>query len=201
MSDYILCARKISDDGKTFTSDASETSTYLKVDDGQPWTPNSQMDPKEWVRAIIAEAVPDNEGAKDVLIFVHGYNNSQDEVRTRHDLIKNGLAGRPNKFVMVSFDWPSGTSALAYLNDRSKADHTALQLMKDGIRLLSAAQMPDCPINVHLLAHSTGAYVVREAFDNADDAAMPNAGWMVSQIAYISGDVSAGSMGDDQKSN
>jgi hypothetical protein len=48
---------------------------------------------------------------------------------------------------------------------------------------------------VHLLAHSTGAYVVREAFDDADEHRDINGiGWTVSQIAFISGDISAGSM-------
>jgi len=56
-------------------------------------------------------------------------------------------------------------------------------------------QEENCKINVHLLAHSTGAYVVREAFDDADDrpgVALSN--WSVSQIMFIGADVSSKSM-------
>jgi len=63
--------------------------------------------------------------------------------------------------------------------------------------LLSQFQNPTCKINVHLLGHSTGAYLIREAFDHADDAILPNNSWLTSQIALISGDVSSGSMSAD----
>jgi esterase/lipase superfamily enzyme len=59
---------------------------------------------------------------------------------------------------------------------------------------LSGAQTPDCTINVHVLGHSTGAYVIREAFDDADDTHLPNAGWSVSQLIFAAGDVSSASM-------
>jgi esterase/lipase superfamily enzyme len=62
-------------------------------------------------------------------------------------------------------------------------------------------QTPDCCINVHLLGHSTGAYVIREAFDDADDTEMNNAAWMVSQIALIGADVSSSSMTADSDSS
>lgn len=77
-----------------------------------------------------------------------------------------------------------------YLEDHHDAKQTALQLVTDGITLLSAEQGPDCTINVHLLGHSTGAYVIREACDDADDAQLLNSSWLVSQIALIGGDVS-----------
>jgi esterase/lipase superfamily enzyme len=51
----------------------------------------------------------------------------------------------------------------------------------------------DCGVNVHLLAHSTGAYVVREAFDDADDRKVPSS-VKASQIALVGGDISAGSL-------
>jgi esterase/lipase superfamily enzyme len=72
-----------------------------------------------------------------------------------------------------------------------------LQLVTDGIAYLSKEQTPDCTINIHLLGHSTGAYVIREAFDDADDTNVQNAGWSVSQIIFAAGDVSSGSMSAD----
>ena len=54
-----------------------------------------------------------------------------------------------------------------------------------------------------MIAHSTGAYVIREAFDDADDRPKIAAyNWTVSQIAFLSADVSSRSMCEfDSKSS
>jgi Alpha/beta hydrolase of unknown function (DUF900) len=65
---------------------------------------------------------------------------------------------------------------------------------------LAVVQTPHCPINIHILAHSTGAYVVREAFDDADDTALKNTAWIISQIMFIAGDVSSASMSNGNPS-
>ena len=83
---------------------------------------------------------------------------------------------------------------LAYLADRHKAKQTALRLVTDGVRPLRCGQLPDCPVNLHLLGHSTGAYVIREAFDDADDMQLKNAAWNVSQICLVAADVSSRSL-------
>ena len=44
-------------------------------------------------------------------------------------------------------------------------------LVKHGIHAFAKLQEPACKIDMHVLAHSMGAYVVREAFDDADDTA------------------------------
>jgi esterase/lipase superfamily enzyme len=190
MYDYVLCTRNIDDFGEF--GDELDVSRYLMVPEGDPWTPSAQEpDRQAWAKSIISYASTTGE---DILIFVHGYNNTQAEVKERHDDLKTGLRNLGFNGVVVSFDWPSGDSALAYLKDRSVANRTANLLVSDGIYLLSQFQRPDCRMNVHLLGHSTGAYVIREAFDHADDATLPNNSWLVSQIALISGDVSANSM-------
>jgi esterase/lipase superfamily enzyme len=99
---------------------------------------------------------------------------------------------------VVSFDWPSNDFALNYLEDRSDAKQTALRLVDEGIASFAALQRPDCHINLHVLAHSMGCYVVREAFDDADDRpAIAARNWSVSQVMLVSGDVSARSLGGD----
>jgi pimeloyl-ACP methyl ester carboxylesterase len=130
----------------------------------------------------------------DLLVFVHGYNNDQKTVMARHRRLKRDLAAAGFRGEVMSFDWPSANMALNYLEDRHDAKQTALQLVTAGIRVLSEQQEPDCAINVHLLGHSTGAYVIREAFDDADDAKLPNTGWMASQVVFIGADVSSDSL-------
>ncbi len=121
MSDYVLCLRNIDDSGSF--GEEPDQSRYLEVADGAPWTPkDEEPDPQAWVKAIIAEA---SAVTDDILVFIHGYNNSQGEVKDRHDKLKGGLRNLGFKGVVVSFDWPSGDSALAYMNDRSKANQVA----------------------------------------------------------------------------
>jgi esterase/lipase superfamily enzyme len=48
---------------------------------------------------------------------------------------------------------------------------------------------------IYLLAHSTGAYVIREAFDDADDNdQIAKTNWTVSQIALIAGDIASATL-------
>ncbi|MFH1573305.1 MAG: hypothetical protein ABIG68_04940, partial [Acidobacteriota bacterium] len=63
-------------------------------------------------------------------------------------------------------------------------------LVTDCIALFSREQERGCTANVHLLGHSAGAFVIREAFDDADDrASIASRSWSVSQVAFIAGDI------------
>jgi esterase/lipase superfamily enzyme len=83
--------------------------------------------------------------------------------------LRVALRGQGFRGTVIGFDWPSAGQALNYLEDRKDAKATALALVDEGIATFAALQRQDCPIHVHVLAHSMGCYVVREAFDDADD--------------------------------
>ena len=175
----------------------SGDSTFLQVPAGALPSPGQKVAAKAWYKAVQTAGEWKNaagEARGDILFIVHGYNMSEVEVMDRHRRIRSGLTELGFKGVVVSFDWPSDNNALAYWDDRHRAKETALKLVNDGIRYLSAVQTPDCPVNVHLLGHSTGAYVIREAFDDADDSALKNSAWTVSQVMFVAGDISAGCM-------
>ena len=105
-------------------------------------------------------------------------------------LERNGFDG-----VVVSFDWPSADYVLNYLEDRHDAKKSALMLVKHGIHAFAKMQEPACKIDMHVLAHSMGAYVVREAFDDADDTAdIAQKSWSVSQVMLVGADVSVASL-------
>lgn len=163
-------------------------------------TQNALERASKWLKKLLKAAVwgKDSRNSRlergDILVFVHGYKNSPEDVMSRHDGLSEDLKKAGFLGAVVSFDWPSAAMALNYVEDRHDAKATAMQLVNDGIRVLSVKQTPDCMINIHLLGHSTGAYVIREAFDDADDAALDNNAWRVSQVALIAGDVSAGSL-------
>jgi esterase/lipase superfamily enzyme len=160
------------------------------------------MQPGDWVRAVMGQMTASHDltgvTRRDLLVFIHGYDNEPPIVLKRQRVLKQGLTSAGFTGTVISFDWPSGDIALSYLPDREKAKQTAMALVSDCIELFLRTQVvTDCDVNVHILAHSTGAYVVREAFDDADDRAFQSSfNWTVSQMVFIAGDVSASSMSE-----
>jgi esterase/lipase superfamily enzyme len=191
MSDYILCARDVK---RGRFGDEPGATRFLKVPGrARGIRPGHEIKRSDWFREVLAEA-----GAcgGDILVFVHGYNNDQEIVLKRHRMLKESLRAAGYAGVVASFDWPSADRALNYLEDRSDAKQTAIRLVADCIAPFSVIQSAECRVNVHVLAHSTGAYVVREAFDDADDRPrIASANWTASQVVFIAADVSAKSMG------
>ena len=207
--DYVFAVRCVK--SKKFGNEPGEPH-YLRVpsnvDDISPdhkVKPHKRgMMPSSWAKKVMENAKNDrNSGTGDILIYVHGYNTSTKEMLKRHRRIKEGIAKHGYPGAVVSFAWPSANSALNYLEDRWDAKKTALLLVSAGISKFAALQKNGCKLNLHVLAHSTGAYVVREAFDDADDCpAIANTNWSVSQLMLISADVSAASMSkSNPKSN
>lgn len=211
MVDFVMCARAVRN-GQFISEPGS--SLYLEVPDGSNGTvlapvplPEHKIRRDVWIKHLRQAAVwgqdsrlPKKERG-DVLVFIHGYNNNQEIVMKRHRQLQSDLRALGYRGAVVSFDWPSADMPLNYLEDRHDAKQTALNLMKDGIYWLAKEQTPDCTINVHLLGHSTGAYVIREAFDDADDALLAQLSWVISQVMFISGDVSAASMSGNNPSS
>ncbi len=199
---YIVTARARNHDGSF--SDRPGGSTYLRIPkERATYTFADRVPFAQWTKEVIALSDPhkDDTGIErgDVLVFVHGYNNSMQDILTRHNRLCQDLPAFRFNGAVVSFDWPCNDVALAYLPDRLNAKITALQLVTDCIRPLASMQAKgNCTLNVHLLAHSTGAFVIREAFDDADDReVIATVNWTVSQIALIAGDVSSASLSAD----
>lgn len=203
MDRFVMCTRAVR--GNKFLAEPGDT-LYLQVPAVEKPAPAHALRRDVWVKRLRKASVwgrdarVANRERGDILIFIHGYNNSQGEVMQRHDRLTADLAVAGFKGAVLSFDWPSEAIALNYLEDRHDAKLTAMQLVSDGVKVLAAEQGPDCSINVHLLAHSTGAYVVREAFDDADDSRLDNNAWAVSQVAFIGGDISSASLAEGNSS-
>src|SRR5258707_9114882 len=124
MSEFVLCARSANADG-SFGAEVGSSSLYLIVPDGQQSNSSMQTDGDAWARNVQAAATrPDGTG--DILVYIHGYNNSQTTVMARHRLLRDGVTRHGFAGTVVSFDWPCGDSSLAYLADRAKARQTAL---------------------------------------------------------------------------
>ena len=198
---YVITARAAV--GDTFGEDVGPT-LFLKVAaTAAAPSPGDSIERDDWIREVSAQAgrAQDATGVErgDVLTFIHGYDTTPAVSLQRHRVLATDLRHHGYAGAVVSFDWPAGGQPLAYLDDREKAKLTAFRLVGDCIELFARLQgRSDCAINVHLLAHSTGAYVVREAFDDADDRrAIAAVNWTASQVALIAADVSAASMAEN----
>jgi esterase/lipase superfamily enzyme len=202
--DYIFCSRNTAQ-GKFGTS--SGPTKFLEVPSAATdLSPAMAIPRRAWFDKVVAIAetnrTPQNLPVGDVLIYIHGFNVSQSLVLARHRAIRAGLDANGYKGAVVSYDWPSAETALNYLNDRTDAKLTALRLVSDGIGPLSRYIDQGCEISVHVLAHSMGAFLLREALDDADDRREVAAtGWTLNQVMICAGDVSADSMGTTAKSS
>jgi esterase/lipase superfamily enzyme len=200
---FILCARATK--GDSFTPEPGP-SRYLKVPKGMLPKPEHAIPRTQWVKELRQASTWSKDSRRhnnergDLLVFVHGYRNDLQSIKNRHEQLESQLNAVGFKGAILTFCWPSDNKVINYLEDRHDAKRSAMQLVTDGIRILSEHQTPNCTINIHLLGHSTGAYVIREAFDDADDTALPNNAWSVSQVVFIAGDVSSGSMSDGNSS-
>ena len=196
---YVICTRRVR---SGFFRNEPGPVAYLEVPDGQDPTPEHKIAQRAWFNRVrdLADGVADNQidTAGDVLVFIHGYNNDQAIVIDRHrqlqgDLWKEGFRG-----LVVSFDWPSASSPVNYLEDRWDASKTAITLVTGCIVHLAARQKADCHTNVHLLGHSTGAYVIREAFYHArKKGVLHRNSWKVSQVGFVGGDIASATLAEN----
>jgi len=215
-SNFFISVRNISGkQGHRHFGNEPGATHYLEVPDGETPNPDKHSVVQEaWLKEVLnraktgTHAVADSQNPVagytygDILIFVHGYNNSMEDVMNRHDLLQKRLRAEGFEGVIVSFDWPSASVTLNYLEDRHDAKTSAYQLVQDGIFLLARNQLIQdknkCDIDVHLLGHSTGAYVIREAFYEASfNKSLSRINWQVSQIALIGGDISRDALAQD----
>lgn len=202
MADHVICVRRIKNG--VFDPEPSQPglARLLTVpsDAADISTDHETQTKRAWTEAVIAEGktgTSEHSGGPvgDIVVYVHGFNTRTKVMLERHRKIKKHLKAAGFKGAVVSFDWPSDNKAINYLEDRRDAKTSAIKLVDHGVRRFLEYQTADCEINVHILAHSMGAYVVREAFDDADDVAkIASKSWSVSQVMLLSGDISASSM-------
>jgi esterase/lipase superfamily enzyme len=177
-----------------FEAEPAKAPSYLSFDDAATPTPDDRIGLSAWVKAVLAGLPQKNDKpCGDIVFYIHGYNNGIDEVAARHRLMQAGLTAAGFPCTVISFDWPAGTIPLAYLDDRHKAKKTAFGLVSGGIQVFANLLEPGCAVNLHIVAHSMGALVLRDAFDDADDTTAAQVNWTAGQVALLAGDVSAAS--------
>lgn len=198
---YLICTRAVVK-GKFVPEPGKPRFLKTKSQSGILPTPADEISVKQWADEIrdLADGMADNRVSDggDVLIFIHGYNNTIETVTKRQRYLQEDLAAEGFHGLVVSFDWPSADSTLNYLEDRWDAAAVATKLVTHGIQVFARGQQNGCETNIHLLGHSTGAYLIMEACAQADKkGALYKKDWRIGQVAFIGGDVSAGSLAAD----
>ena len=211
-SNFVITGRQIAGRKRhaRFLAEPGPT-TYLEVPDGDtPHPTKHKRKKKAWLNDLLRRAEVGRIPKKtphpyagysygDILVYVHGYNNSTKEVMHRHNLLQKNLTNEGFQGAIVSYDWPSASSPFNYHEDKEDAIETARHLVDDMILPLAKNQLVQhkmrCGINVHLLGHSLGAYVIQEAFFRADEnPRISLVNWSVEQIAFIAADIAQDSL-------
>lgn len=204
-SKFIICTRDTDASGR-FVAEPGPT-RYLRVPYGTDTydTSHEVKSRDRWRLAVraAADGVEDEltGSTGDVLLFVHGYNNDMRAISWRTEMLQQSLERQGWRGLVLAFDWPSDNATLNYLEDRHDASNVAERMVTDCIELLAAARADEhhpCKINVHLLGHSTGAYVIMEAFSQAlKRGSLYRSDWRVAQVALIGADVACSSLAAD----
>jgi esterase/lipase superfamily enzyme len=150
---------------------------------------------RKWAEKILAQATL-ADGTGDIIFFVHGYNTDMKDAFDNHKKLADNLRESGlDKAGFVSYSWPAKGSFLNYLEDDTDARATALHLIRSGLALFAGLSEPDCRIRVHVMAHSMGALVVREAFRAAKGSKTTREGaWGVCQLILFGADISRASL-------
>lgn len=193
MGSFVICVRSLQKG--EFGGDVGPT-RYLIVPDEQLPSPEHAVSRTDWLAAVQAAAAGDEPPPQpEVLVLVPGFGTGAPEGMWRHRRLQTDLHELGYRGAIVSFDWPCAAEPLHRLDGRDRARTAAMRLCDDGVRLLATQQARGCGIAVNALAHSAGAFVLREALDHADDCSGIAAhNWSLGQVALIGADLSAASM-------
>ena len=146
--------------------------TYLAAPRGAPaFHPDHKLSgAAEWAELVLGQLPKDGESrpSGDLVFLVHGFNVDEKDAFNFHRTVSENLDAVGFRHVLVSFDWPARGTITNYLEDNHDALVAAPNLVTGGIALFARFTRPDCRTRVHVVAHSMGAYVTREAFRQAE---------------------------------
>lgn len=195
--DYIICARRLS--GGQFQPEPGPIK-FVKAARGKTGYDESDVISKAaWVNEVVGLADGDENPLSispkgDILVYVHGYNNAIANVLERQRYLAKNLKQEEWRGIVVSFDWPSNNQVLGYYEDRDDGAAVAQYLVDTCLEIVVSQQRRNCVTNIHLLGHSTGAYVITKALEFSQNKGKNfKSDWRLGQIAFIAGDVSRNS--------
>jgi Alpha/beta hydrolase of unknown function (DUF900) len=168
VNNYLISQRDAELDG-TPNAHGNKVSAYIEIPDtALNYNLQRTLTKDQWLSRI---------SSTSVLVFVHGYANSSSDVVARHNTIRPHV---PPGFSLVTFDWASGNPPpTAYDNDKVNAGFAGHPFVVNCLKVLVSKFGA---ANVHVFAHSMGAYVTERAFQ------VPNA-TKVNHVVMAAADV------------
>lgn len=202
---YLVCVRNTR--SGRYGAEPGDTSFLRVAAANDDFTPADAITRNRWRTSVIAAADGEEDeitgSTGDLLFFVNGYNTDTATVLWRTRTLQRTLTEHGWRGLVVGFDWPSDNSTLNYLEDRDDASKVAIRLVEEVLPMLIDGQFPaddgqpPCHINVHMLGHSTGAYVIMDAFANAaKKGEFFRKPWRIGQVAFIAGDVASSALAE-----
>lgn len=117
-----------------------------------PWRTQSEGSFHSELRETLSQSA-----AKDVFVFVHGFNVTLNQAVARAAQVSEDM---PFHGAVVAFSWQSTGKARAYLNDEKLAERHFWSLAE---LLVGLRNNLDSDVRIHLLAHSMGNRVALRA--------------------------------------
>jgi esterase/lipase superfamily enzyme len=137
----------------------------------------------DFYQNVTARASESN--GKQVLVFVHGFNQTFEDATRRTAQIAYDLAfDGPS----IAFSWPSQGSVLDYVKDQRNADISAQALQTFLMRLKGSSKH----LTVHLIAHSMGNRVLARALEQMGGLAQIANNRPLTEVAMMAPDVDEG---------
>ncbi len=120
---------------------------------------------------------------RDVVVFIHGYNNSFADSMRRGATIKQDIASTA---IVISYTWPSDGELLSYGYDESSTD-TALQNFESFMDKITKS-VPTNRINI--IAHSMGSRLLTKYLAGLPDRGFRPATHTFKNIIFAAADIS-----------
>lgn len=194
---YLITTRRVKDG--QFGHRRQATMKFLKTPGSASVPlPEHEISKNKWFLEVLTaskaalNAEQGDETQGRIVVMVHGYNTDALEAFTRQKTVETELKRVGYDGIVVGFDWPSDGNVVGYIPDRLDARWASGYLTRDVLPKFAELQSPDCRIDVSVLAHSMGCFVVREAIDWSDDEHnIASVNWSLSQIAFVAADISS----------
>ena len=191
-------------DGKAFGSGRAQGLTYLRFDISIPPqreagaipTSRREVDPNTQFLVQGSTVYPDDTafrnrirtalnarrgGAREVIVYVHGFNNTFDEGILRLAQLAEdfGVGGVP-----VHYSWPSAGQVFAYAYDRD-----SVLFARDGLNKLITEVKAAGAENIIIVGHSVGSHLVMEVLRERAIARPGSVAQEIDGVILISPDI------------
>ena len=200
MADFLITLRKVKKQGKTKTLTEEPGGTqFLAVPHDQDPDGEHICTKTDWLQGLTEQ----NQDCESLLFVIFGdQRDSANALATQRMLSKN-LRALGFRGTVIGFDWLAPVGPLATWEDRDYARDAAKRFRDDCISTFCSQVIRSTNIPVHILAHGSGAYLLREAMTLADEKqGLKNQTWRVNQIALMGADISSRSLrGDSPRSS